>query len=570
MRRFLARLIALFQRRRLDHELADEIAAHLEMAIADNRARGLSPEEARRVAMTAFGGVLQTEEAYRDRQGFPLLESMVQDIRYTARSVRQSPAFAAIAVLTLALGIGATTSIFSVVQALLIRPLPFPDADRLVAVFATSPTAPRDTTSFLDFSDWQRQATALAGMAAYRSDRFNITGDGPPEPVRGLRVSHELFSVLGVSPAIGRVFDRQEQHTASAVALIGHGLWARRYGSDPHVLGKTILVNEVGHVVIGVMPPGFEFPPYVPTDLVVPVPERPSRSTGYIRGIARLHPDTRLSVAQQELDAIARGLETAFPGSNKGRGVNLVPLRELASGEVRVALLVLLGAAFLVLLIGCANVGNLVLANGIARQRELAVRRALGAGRGRVLRQLLTESLSLALIASALGALLAFWGSAFLVTSLSQRFPLPGIAFSWTMLVVPIGLAALSGLLCGLPAALMVWRSRLNDTLKQDARNQSAGVSEQRLQERIHPEQGRKQQDAAVAILDVSGMNDGVEQQTQRIYQNVALLALDLFARIIAMRIDAGPPFSAPFTLWLSMMAAVGLASRSACSRHAT
>ena len=481
MRPFLARLIALFQRRRLDRELADELAAHLEMAIADNRARGLSPEEARRVAMTAFGGVLQTEEAYRDRQGFPLLESMWQDVKYAIRSLRRSRGFAAIAVLTLALGIGATASIFSVVQTLLIRPLPFPDADRLVAVFATSPAVPRDTTSFLDFSDWQRQATTLSGMAAYRSERFNITGDGTPEPVRGLRASHELLSVLGVSPSIGRTFDRQEQHTARPVALVGHGLWTRRYGADPGILGKTILLNEIGHVVIGVLPQGFEFPLYVPTDLIVPVPERPSRSTGYIRGIARLNTQTRLSVAQQELDAIARGLEAAFPRSNKGRGVNLVPLRELASGDVRVALLVLLGAAFLVLLIGCANVGNLVLAKGIARQRELAVRRALGAGRGRLVRQLLTESLSLALVASGLGALLAFWGSAFLVTSLSQRFPLPGIAFSWTMLVVPVGLAALSGLLCGLPPALMLWRSQLNDTLKQDARNQSAGVSEQRL-----------------------------------------------------------------------------------------
>src|SRR5262249_50012730 len=163
-RPLLARLIALFQRRRLDRELADEIATHLEMAAADNRARGLSPEEARRVARAAFGGVLQTEEAYRDRQGFPLLESMWQDVKYAVRSLRRSPGFAAIAVLTLALGIGATASIFSVVQTLLIRPLPFPDADRLVAVFATSATARRDTTSFLDFSDWQRQTRTLSGM----------------------------------------------------------------------------------------------------------------------------------------------------------------------------------------------------------------------------------------------------------------------------------------------------------------------------------------------------------------------------------------------------------------------
>jgi len=481
MRPLLARLIALFRRRRLERDLADEISAHLEMAIADHRARGLSPEEARRVAMAAFGGVLQTEEAYRDRQGFPLLESMCQDVKYAARSLRRSSGFAAIAVLTLALGIGATTSIFNVVHALLIRPLPFPDADRLVAVFATSPTAPRDTTSFLDFSDWQRQARTFSGMAAYRSERFNITGDGAPEPVRGLRASHELLSVLGVSPAIGRTFDRQEQQSSSAVALIGHGLWTRRYGRDPRVVGKTVLINEISHVVIGVLPPGFEFPPYAPTDLVLPIPERRSRSAGYIRGIARLNADARLSVAQQDLDAIARGLEAAYPASNKGRGITLVPLRELASGEVRLALLVLLGAAVLVLLIGCANVGCLVLAKGIARQRELAVRRALGAGRGRLVRQLLTESLSVALLASMLGALLAYWGSALLVTSLSERFAMPGIAFSWTMLVVPVGLAAVSGLLCGLPPALMLWRSRLNDMLKQDARSQSAGLNEQRM-----------------------------------------------------------------------------------------
>ena len=481
MRPFLARLVALFRRRRLDADLSDEIAAHLELAIADHVARGKSPEEARRLAMRAFGGVLQTEEAYRDRQGFPLLESMWQDVRYMARTVRRSPAVPAIAVLTLALGIGATTSIYSVVETLLIRPLPFPDADRLVAVFATSPTAPRDTTSFLDFSDWQRHTRTLAHIAAYRSDRFNITGGGTPEPVRGLRTTHELFTVLGVSPAIGRTFDREEQHAATPVALIGHGLWARRYGSDPQILGTTILVNEVSHLVIGVLPPGFEFPPYVPTDLIVPVPERPSRSTGYIRGIARLSPGTGLAVAQQELDAIARRLEDAFPNSNKGRGVSLVALQELAAEQVRVALLVLLAAAFLVLLIGCANVGNLVLARGIARQRELAVRRALGAGRRRLVRQLLTESIALALVAAALGSVLAFWGSAFLSRSLAQRFPLPDIAFSWTLLLVASALALVSGLLSGLPPALMVWRSGLNDALKQDGRSQSAGIRERRL-----------------------------------------------------------------------------------------
>jgi predicted permease len=483
VRSLVTRLLALFHRRRLDRELSDEISAHLEFATTEHMARGLSQEEARRAARRRFGGVLQTEEAYRDRQGFPLLESMWQDLRYAARSMRRSLAFASAAILTLALGIGATTAIFNVVNALLLRPLPFPDADRIVAVSANNlkEHVSRDSTSFLDFSDWQRQSHAFTDMAAYRSDRFNITGDGAPEPLKGLRASHELFGVLRVTPIMGRAFDAQEQHGRNAVALISHGLWTRRYGRDPQILNRTILLNEVSHAVIGVLPPGFQFPPFVQTDVIVPVPERPSRSTGYIFGVARLKPGVRSAAAQAELGAIARRLEEAFPTSNEGRGVNVVGLQEEALARVRTPLLVLLGAALCVLLIGCANVGNLVLAKGIARQRELAVRNALGAGRGRLVRQLLTERVCLALVAGLLGAMLAFWGSELLVVSLAQRFPLPEIPFNWALLAFALVIALLAGVLTGLPPALMVWKASLHESLKSDSRSQSPGVTQHRL-----------------------------------------------------------------------------------------
>ena len=349
---------------------------------------------------------------------------------------RRDPGFSAVAVLTLALGIGATTAILNVVNALLLRPLPFPDADRLVVLFATSPKRGvyRDTTSFLDFSAWKDESHAFTDAAAYRRDPLNITGDGAPEPVDGL--ARLARAVEGARREPG---DRPDVRRAGAagqraVAVISHGLWTRRYGSDPRILGRTILLNEVSHAVIGVLPPGFQFPAFQDTDVILPVPERPCRSCGYIRAVARLKPGVPASAAQQELDAIAAGLEKAFPDSNDGRGVNVVPLQDVAVGPVRTPLLVLLGAGAFVLLIGCGNVGNLVLARGIARQRELAVRSALGAGAGRLVRQLLTESVSLALIAALLGAVLAVLGQRAAGRVAVAALPAAGDHFNWTLL----------------------------------------------------------------------------------------------------------------------------------------
>jgi putative ABC transport system permease protein len=396
--------------------------------------------------------------------------------------MRRDPGFSAVAILTLALGIAATTAILTVVNALVLRSLPYPDADRLVVLFATTPKSgvSRDTTSFLDFLAWQQSPT-LSAAGAYRQDPFILSGDGAPEPLRGLRVSHEFLAVLGVSPALGRGFTEQERRANHAVALISHGLWTRRYAGDPNVLTRTIVVNDVGHTVVGVLPPGFQFPAFRDTDLIVPVNERSCRSCGYVRAVARLKPDVAASAAQQDLDGIARGLERAFPDSNEGRGVNVVPLHDVAVGPVQTPLFVLLGAGVCVLLIGCGNVGSLVLARAIARQQELAVRSALGAGAGRLARQLLTESLSLSFMAASLGAALAFWGSKLLVASLSTRVPLPAMTFDWGLLAFALLIAALSGLVSGLGPAVMVWRSDLTPFLKQDGRSQSGGAAQHRL-----------------------------------------------------------------------------------------
>ena len=296
-----------------------------------------------------------------------------------------------------------------------------------------------------------------------------------------MRATSELLSVLGVSPAIGRSFDRHEQQRQDAVAVISYGLWTRRYGSDPHILGKTILLNEVSHAIVGVLPPAFEFVPFQDTSVIVPIPQRTCRSCGYLRGVARLKPGTDIAAAQRQLDAIAERRERDFPDSNEGRGTNVVRLQEVVVGQVRTPLLVLLGAGVFVLLIGCGNVGNLVLARGIARQGEFAVRSALGAGAGRLVRQLLTESTLLALLAGILGAGLAVFGSELLATSLAQRFPLPEVRFNWLVLAFGLLTAAASGLLSGLSVALIVGRADSNGTLKQDGPRQSGGLMQHRL-----------------------------------------------------------------------------------------
>lgn len=478
------RLRTLLRRNQVEQELDEEFRYHLDQRVEQEIARGLAPEEARHVAVRAMEGIEQKKEECRDVRRVDLIEALLQDLRYAFRGLGKNPGFAAIAVLTLTLGIGASMAILTVVNSVLLRSLPFPDADRLVVLFATDPARGvfRDTTSFPDFLDWKGQSQAFTAIAAWRTDPFNLTGGGVPKPIVGLRASYELFGVLGLSPTLGRGFDKEEQEGKIPVAVISYGLWMRRFGGDLDVLGKSIVLDDVRHSVIGVLPQGFQFPSFNGPDVVVPIPEYASRSRGYLRAVARLKPGVRMRTAKRELDSIAERLDRAFPLTNRGRGVNPVPLRQVSVGDVRTPLLVLMGAAAFVLLIGCANVGNLVLVRGIARRRELALRSALGAGTGRLVRQLLTESSVLALLAALLGSAVAFWGSKLLVVSLSQRFALPAVTFDWPLLAVAVFVAVLSGMLCGLPPAFMVWKSHLSDSLKEGSRGHAGGRNETRLQ----------------------------------------------------------------------------------------
>ena len=287
--------------------------------------------------------------------------------------------------------------------------------------------------------------------------------------------------MLGVRPALGRAFTREEQRAANAVALISHALWIRRYGGDPGILERSILINGLSHSIVGVLPPEFQFPAYQSADLIVPVPERTCRSCGYIRGVARLGPNVALGDAQRQLSAIAAGLERTFPESNRDRGVAVVPLREVAVGSVRTPLFVLLGAGLCVLLIGASNVGNLVLGRVIARQRELAVRSALGAGHGRLTRQLLTESLCLALAGALIGLVLAGLGRDVLVASLSQRIPLPPVRLTSADLGLALAVAILAGILSGLVSTLTIWKTHPLDSLNHTSRGSSGGLTQHRL-----------------------------------------------------------------------------------------
>jgi putative ABC transport system permease protein len=481
MHRLLARIRALWHWRRNEAELDEEIRFHLAEEEAERRAAGMSDDEARVAAAREFGNVPLVRERTRDTWGWSEAERLWNDARFSLRSLRRQWSFSAIAVLTLALGIGATTAVLSIVNALLIRSLPFDAASELVQVYATTPARNvyRDTTSFWDFNEWKKVG-AIDGAAAFTQGWTILTGGGLPQLVYTLRVSHDLFTVLRVQPILGRAFTADEQREQAPVALMSHALWTERYGSDPQITGRTIVLDETPYTVVGVMPAGFQFPAYTNPNVVTPIQERPSRSCGYLRVVARLAPGTTAVAAQQQLDQVAVGLAQAFPDSNQGRGVWVVPLADVAVGAVRSQILLLLGASILVLLIGCANVGNLLLSRGLARSREFAVRSALGAGAGRLVRQLLAESVVLALIASVLGLAFGVVGRRLLITGFSD-FPTPPVNFDWALLSFTASIAIVAGVLSSVPLALMVWRTKLADALKQDGRSHSLGRNERRL-----------------------------------------------------------------------------------------
>ena len=470
------------------HEFDDELDSHLAMHIEDNVRRGMTPEAARRDAIIKLGGLEQTKERYRDRGSVPGVEHLMRDVRFAARTLRRNPGFTIVAVLTLALGIGANTAIFSVVNAVLLRPLPFAHADRLVLIWATN-TKSGDTTdvaSYPDFEDWRRQSRSFDAMAAFTTRGMTIAGADGAEPVAAVQVTPGFFEALGVSPALGRTFRSAEGDIgATHVALLTDSAWKRRFGGRADVVGETIRLNEEPYTIVGVMPPTFRYSPSKPEEIYVPLTRDPSRSHGFLRVVGRLRPDVRISAAQAEMDLISRRIAAEFPKTNQAVGVNIVPLVNALAGPVRIGLLIFLGVVAIVLVIACTNVANLMLARNATRQKEMALRTALGAGRLRLMQQLLTESTLLALAGGALGLLLATWGTQLLVALLTKNVQIiPRIenthADGW-VLGFTLALSLATGIVFGVVPALTAASPDLNESLREASRTATAGVGGRRL-----------------------------------------------------------------------------------------
>ncbi len=400
---------------------------------------------------------------------------MLSDLRLALRLLLKAPAFSAIAILALALGIGANTAIFSVVDAVLLRPLPYQDAGRLAMVWEDGSLFgfPRNTPAPANWADWRNQNTVFTDIAASRGATYNITGEGTPEQVFARRVSANFWTVLGSQPHLGRVFTEQEDVQQSAVVVISHGLWQRRFGGARDILGRSILLNGLSYQIVGVMPPDFYFLPTRLIDVWTPISFTPqdiaARGSHYLHCVARLKPGVSIDQARAEMSAIGKRIADQYPNM-RGVGATVVPLREQLAGNTRLALIVLLCGAGCVLLIACANIANLLLARGAARQRELAVRSALGASRSRLIRQLLTESMLLSVFGALAGLLLARLSLAFLDQLIPQTMLAPPLSLDPRMLLFTACVALAAALLFGALPAVDSARVSLHDTIKQGGR----------------------------------------------------------------------------------------------------
>jgi predicted permease len=407
------------------------------------------------------------------------MRDLWQDLRYGLRVLLKNAGFTTIAVLTLALGIGANTALFSVVNGVLLNPLPFTNPEQLVAVYSSTGQFEEASVSYLNFLDWQKENHSFAYFGAFRSDDYNLTGMGEPERLHAHMISAEFFPAYGIKPILGRNITPEEDRAGGApVVVIGDGLWKRKFGLAPDVVGRNVTLNGTTYAIVGVAQS--QITGLSPSDIYVPIgqwtdPTFRQRGVGMgMNTVARLKPEVRIEQARADMEAIAQDLAAAYPESNKGSGVRLIPMKADVIGNVRGILLVLLGAVSFVLLIACANVANLMLARSTARSREFAIRAAIGASAGRVMRQLLTESVMLGLAGGALGLLLAKWGTRAMLAALPETLPrTEDIGLDSHVLLYAVGISILTGVAFGLVPALKLMRPDMHETLKEGGRGGS-------------------------------------------------------------------------------------------------
>jgi predicted permease len=496
LREAFHRVRSFFHSEQLDHEVNEEMASHLEMAVEENLRRGMSAEEARRQALVRFGGVQQALEQHRESRTLPGVDVLRQDLRFTFRMLRRDSGFAVVAVLILALGIGANIAVFSVVNTILLRPLPFRDAQQLVRIVEKDPKAGESSKTYTadatqDFQQQNHSFHSVSGYFAFTGpDNFKLVGNGQPTPVTGILVAEGFFQTLGVEASLGRLFRSEEflKH-APPVALLSYPFWKRRLGGDPSIVGKAINLSNTSVLVIGVLPDSFDFgsvfSPGAKVDLFTPYIMDDFRNDGNdLALVGRLKPGVTLAEAQDEADKLFPQLyfEHQHPEYGKGYTGQLTGLKEYVSGRLRRSLIVLWCAVGLILLIVCVNLSNLLLARAAARSKEFAMRRALGAGRGRLVRQLLTESLVLAAAGAMLGLGLAYLILTYLGHQGSIALPLlamvrvDGAVLEWTLLIA-IGAAVLFGSAPGLRMSA----GNLQEVLKDSG----PGLSEGRKHDRM-------------------------------------------------------------------------------------